>query len=248
MTSESIDRLAAAVLDACGIEAEPPVPLEQLAAALGIDGIQRRPLVEDGRLEQRGPQKTIYLKEDAGRARQRFTIAHELGHLLIRDHNKDFIARRMPVRFDSEERFCDEFAAALLLPRTWVRREFQGAPKCLGVARNLANRTEASLAASLLRLREVLDWQSSLLHWRRLGGQWQLASTAGMPRGFHNRVSTIETTRTALEELAGSETDLRGMLPIAVADRPYKVAVEISVGYRSAVALADFSDLRREGR
>lgn len=245
MTTEAIDRLAAAVLEAFGVSAEPPIPIEELAYSLGVGAIQRTALVEDGRLEQVGAHKTIFLKQAVGKARQRFTIAHELGHLIVRDPERDFIARRAPVAFDSEERFCDEFAAALLLPRPWVRREFSGAPESLGVVRNLATRTEASLAASLLRLREVLGWERSLLHWRRFQGRWRLASTAGVPRSIHNRITSAAQTRTVLDELAGSGTDLRGPLPLSIAGRPAQVPVEISVSRASAVALADLGEWRR---
>ncbi len=47
-------------------------------------------------------------------ARQRFTIAHELGHLLLQFKNKDL----------DEEKMCHRFASALLMPKEAVIREF----------------------------------------------------------------------------------------------------------------------------
>jgi Zn-dependent peptidase ImmA (M78 family) len=47
--------------------------------------------------------------------RQRFTIAHELGHFVMHSsHGTD----------DESERQADVFAGALLIPRDFLRREF----------------------------------------------------------------------------------------------------------------------------
>lgn len=53
--------------------------------------------------------------------RQRFTWAHELGHLVERssvadDHDFSFVDTRAPSRYDLHEFFADEFAGALLMP------------------------------------------------------------------------------------------------------------------------------------
>ncbi len=47
-------------------------------------------------------------------ARQRFTIAHELGHLILNINNKDL----------DEEKLCNRFASALLMPNEAVINEF----------------------------------------------------------------------------------------------------------------------------
>lgn len=47
-------------------------------------------------------------------ARQRFTIAHELGHLILMKNNDNF----------DEERMCNRFASSLLMPKEAVINEF----------------------------------------------------------------------------------------------------------------------------
>jgi IrrE N-terminal-like domain len=241
VSTEALERLAAQVLAAAGLSPEPPVPLETLAAALGVESILRRPMVEEGRLEQRAGRTTIFLREGTIGARQRFTLAHELGHLVLADPEEDLVARRMWSRPDREERFCDEFAAAILLPREWILRNLNGAPENLRVARELASRAEASLSASVVRLRELLGWERSLLHWRRYEDQWRLTSTAGLPRAVHNRLTSEPATRAVLDALRGSGEERHGSLPLAIGGVGARVPVEISVGRQSAVALATFS-------
>lgn len=243
MTAEMADRFAAWVLARCEIMPRPPIPVEAIAWTLGVDEIHQVSMVEDGRLVQRNGCTTVFLREETGAARQRFTLAHELGHLLLAEPDEDLEAHRMPpVRFDSEERFCDQFAASLLLPKRWIEDEFAKAEPSLGIARNVAGRSGVSLSASMLRLREVLGWKSSLLHWRRYQGAWRLASTVGLPPFFHNQVTSNEQTRAVLSSLAGSEQDLRGMLPLVIRGRNCQVPVEISAGRHGAVAIAAFSE------
>lgn len=243
----SAERLAAAVLEVCGIEPAPPVALLALADALGVAEIRSTSMVEDGRLEKRAGRTVIFLREETGRQRRRFTLAHELGHLVLSEPGQDFIAHRREVRFDSEERFCNQFAAALLLPRQWVESEFAGEPVNLRVARRMAARAETSLSAALVRLREVLAWEASMLHWRRISDQWRLVSTAGLPRAAHNRITSTAETRLILDGLVAREGEQRGILPVQVAGETRGIPVEIRVGPQSATALAFFSDPRARG-
>jgi len=247
MSSEAIDRLAGWLLERLGFDPQPPIPVENVAIALGVDRIHRLPLVEDGRLEQLGGYTTIFLRDDVPVARQRFTLAHEIGHLVLAGPERELVARRMEgVRFSSEERFCDQFAAALLMPSEWIRNEFSGVAPQLGIARNLADRSKSSLSASVVRLREVLGWQTSLLHWRRYDGHWRMTTAAALPRGLHNQVTSNEETRSVLERLAGCDRDLRGMLPLAVRGQAWQVPVEIAVSRHGAVAMAAFSEATQD--
>ncbi len=124
----------------------------------------------------------------------------------------------------------------LLMPRAWVLERFRGEPEALGTAKALAESSRASLAASVLRLRELLDWNSSLLHWRRSERGWQLSSTAGLPRGV--RVTSAKTTSLVLDQIGSSPADATAEIPLAVAGRPTQASMEISVRGRSAIALA----------
>lgn len=235
---EAMDQLAMRVLETAGIPARPPIPLEDLARRLGVDEIVDTPMVEDGRLERRSGRTVVFLRRDAWSNRRRFTLGHELGHLVLAGPGKDLIAQRTLSGMDGEERFCDEFAAALLLPRTWITERFCGSPERLGVVRELADAADTSLSASLVRLREVSGWRRSLLHWRHCEGCWRLISTAGVPGRLHNRLTSTPATRSALDDLVSSRRETSLELPLAVSQRQTAVPVEISVTRRSAIALA----------
>jgi hypothetical protein len=88
-----------------------PVDVERLARAEGFT-LDRGPLGDDdGEVVGR----RITVNSDHSHARQRFTIAHELGHFVMdSEHGAD----------EHSERQADVFAGALLIPRDILRREF----------------------------------------------------------------------------------------------------------------------------
>src|SRR5438876_7289831 len=59
----------------------PPVPVEEIAAALGYETkVVDLPHGVDARLRITGQRRVIELAKGQARARHRFSIAHELGH------------------------------------------------------------------------------------------------------------------------------------------------------------------------
>src|SRR5690242_3473685 len=61
-----------------------PIPIEQLAAHLGVRSISSRQMKASGLLVARSPRNLhIFTRASDPPYRQRFTIAHELGHILL---------------------------------------------------------------------------------------------------------------------------------------------------------------------
>lgn len=124
------DQRAAQLLSRHNIVA-PPTPVEEIARAEGIQ-VVRSPASgsESGFLLRDGNRITIGVNSQTSRRRQRFTIAHELGHWKLHDgrlfvDHTIRINRRNEVSSaatDSEEIQANAFAAALLMPEGWVQR------------------------------------------------------------------------------------------------------------------------------
>ncbi|MDR7279808.1 ImmA/IrrE family metallo-endopeptidase [Catenuloplanes atrovinosus] len=115
--------------------AEPPIDIEQLCKAEGI-AIAKHDFSgnESGFALSQGDTKIIGVNTATTPLRQRFTIAHEFGHLylhhkpLIVDHSILVISKRNDVSSmgtDQEEVEANAFAAAILMPRNLVRRELE---------------------------------------------------------------------------------------------------------------------------
>ena len=82
-----------------------------------------------GQLQVDGPARTILLSRDNGPNRQRFTCAHEIGHLV--DHEKhpsgphvfiDYRDGRSSTGMNPGEVYANQFAAELLMPSSEVQR------------------------------------------------------------------------------------------------------------------------------
>lgn len=127
------EQMAEQLLQEQGID-RPPVPVERLAKRLGIqvvyepfDGEVSGMLVQE---QTDGPPIVVVNSLNAA-VRQRFTVAHELGHHLLHGHGV-YVDRPLAVKFrdtqsslaiDPEEIQANRFAAALLMPRDWVIRD-----------------------------------------------------------------------------------------------------------------------------
>ncbi|MFI5035940.1 MAG: ImmA/IrrE family metallo-endopeptidase [Acidimicrobiales bacterium] len=97
-----------------------------------------------------------------------YTLFHEVGHLLTRSDSACFNFMS-PSRRDSRlERWCEEFAAALLLPASAVRRvasrylNAEGLVDDVGAVRSIANRFKTSTRAASIRLQELGLAENSL--------------------------------------------------------------------------------------
>jgi Zn-dependent peptidase ImmA (M78 family) len=148
---------------------EAPVPVERLARSVGA-------LISYQPFDAEDISGLLYRSTDAApvigvnsnnsKNRQRFTIAHELGHLLLHEGHDLILERLVRVNFrdattstatNEEESEANRFAAELLMPKDLLERALQvllaGRPLSdLDFVRRLARRFEVSQQAMEFRL------------------------------------------------------------------------------------------------
>ncbi|MEU6326752.1 ImmA/IrrE family metallo-endopeptidase [Streptomyces sp. NPDC047049] len=133
---------AAQLLADCGAFS-PPVDIEQLVRHQGA--MISRSSFKDGDvsgmlLRRDGQPPVIGVNDSQPRLRQRFTIAHELGHLVLHPGREVVLDR--PVRInlrdgtsstatDREEIEANAFAASLLMPADMVREQLMRLPSAI---------------------------------------------------------------------------------------------------------------------
>ena len=114
----------------------PPVPVDKIAGYLGA-AIFYEPFdgQDDlsGMLFREGEKKIIGINSSHHSNRQRFSIAHEIGHLVL--HNRDlFVDKVVKINFrdskssqaiDKEEIAANAFAAELLMPKDFIIAEIK---------------------------------------------------------------------------------------------------------------------------
>jgi len=214
--------------------------LEVLAKDLGAHEVlweNRSYGSEDGMVEVVDDRILIWIRRRRARRRERFTLAHEIGHLVLAQPDLQLTSMRRRSGLEDAERFCDAFAAALLMPRGWIEREYGQCPHSLETLLDCSARTETSLAASLLRLRNCLGWSATLLHWRRTGVGWCMVGLTGLPYRLRRELSSTEETRQLLEELPVGQR--LAEIPLQVDRRQIRVKAEAMVRPTSIVGLVD---------
>lgn len=153
------ERVADEVLRDLGVR-KPPVDVHAIAERLGAS-VRRAPHEGSisGMLYRDGRQVIIGVNERDVPVRQRFTTAHEIGHLklhrgrpMILDHkvhgDTRVDLRDTTVPSSREEVQANAFAAELLMPEAFVREAFAKAPK-------RALQSDAALVLHLHKIFEV---------------------------------------------------------------------------------------------
>ena len=115
---------------------KPPVPVERIAAKLGLD-VRSAPLDGDlsGVLVRNEGEVYIGVNSLHHRNRRRFTIAHELGHFSLHKGIRMHVDRDFRVNWrdddsskavDPEEMEANRFAAELLMPTHLLLKDIEG--------------------------------------------------------------------------------------------------------------------------
>jgi Zn-dependent peptidase ImmA (M78 family) len=147
---------------------KPPVPLEKLVAAAGAI-LRYEPFA--GELSG-----TVYRRPEGGAvigvnslhspARKRFTIAHELGHLLLHRDEKLHVDEQSPIGLrtdlsrpatDANEIEANQFAAELLMPQSFLVKDLEDLSNLeadVAIDR-LAKRYQVSTEAMTIRLSKL---------------------------------------------------------------------------------------------
>jgi Zn-dependent peptidase ImmA (M78 family) len=147
------ERQAARLLQHWGLT-EPPVPEEVIGELpyVRVRYVRARNFAAAARWN--GGRWTILVNRDSTVGRQRFSLAHEFKHVL--DHPVARLVYRDRAGRSAHlqaERGADCFAAALLMPRAWVKRAFYD--EGIRDERMLAQRFGVSVAAMRVRAEEL---------------------------------------------------------------------------------------------
>ena len=159
-----IQKLVSELLDEFEV-AEPPVPVRRIARGKGARIFQEGQEGDlSGFLFRRGKEIIIGVNTRQAPVRQRFTLAHELGHLLLHDLDELHVDHGFMVRLrsdlsslglDEAEMEANRFAAELLMPTRLLKEDLEGTELDLTddeTFRSLAKRYGVSAQALAIRL------------------------------------------------------------------------------------------------
>lgn len=132
---------------------EPPVPMFVISSLAGISVDRRTDWPTSGMAVAHGRGWRIVLRSCEPRQRQRYSLAHELKHVLDDPYDEQLYGHlSADKRHRRAEELCNYFAACLMMPRAWIKRDY-----CQGLQRpaTLARRYYMSQPAMSRRLAEL---------------------------------------------------------------------------------------------
>lgn len=177
-----------------------PVDLIKLADRLGVHGVSEATMVEDGRTTWIDGVPSIALRRDRPPDRKRFTLAHEIAHILI--ESKHTVAHRtFRLTHDDIETLCDQVAAAILMPRSWIERYANRDRFNLSLIRLVAHRAQVSHAAAAVRITEVSGRTCILLRLQRAPKRWVVVGHAAVPLDIHGQIELAPETSELFDDL-----------------------------------------------
>lgn len=157
------------------LNSEGYVDLELIAKSIGIINISTKPLDQFEGILVTNPEKTkasIVVNSNNSPERQRFTIAHEIGHFLIPTHNKnsscaatDLSAYKSKDVKKNKEAEANSFAAELLIPASDFKKRINKEPD-LEFILTLAGLYKVSKEALLRRYINLTDYSCALIFGR----------------------------------------------------------------------------------
>ena len=171
-TGATLRPIAEALLAGVGIE-RPPVPVEVIAKSLGAT-VRYAPFKGElaGMLIRDGVERRVVIGVNSLHHpnRQRFTIAHECGHLQLHEGQRAYVDRS-PLRINrrdevssqatnAEEIEANRFAAELLMPHGMIMEDLVESDLDIEdetALRALADSYRVSLQAMTLRIRSVFE-------------------------------------------------------------------------------------------
>ena len=110
----------------------------------------------------------VILNESHSITRQRFSLAHELGHLLLQKLQLSGSApkNRDNGQSDDEERLCDQIAAEILMPRIAFYEDGWMEGWSLKSLRTLAGTYDTSLPATAVRMVDLMPEEALMGVWK----------------------------------------------------------------------------------
>jgi Zn-dependent peptidase ImmA (M78 family) len=153
-TRAQAEFMAEAFLHRHGVR-RPPVFLLELAQQVKIIDVSIGDITQSALLHAvPGGLFAVILRRLDGAQRQRFSLAHEIGHRILHPaytarHELEPVAARRDV--SRLERTVDHFAACLLMPRGWFAPRMREGASVAELAREF----DVSLAAAQARIREL---------------------------------------------------------------------------------------------
>jgi hypothetical protein len=232
----SEERLAARLVERLSLK--PPIDVEKVCGGLAELRFKSFPIEIDGiclDLKVKGKIPKVWVSKAIPTVRKRFTIAHEIGHIIIPWHSGNIVddidaprSERIEKKYRELEAEANRFAAELLMPSAWVVGLAQRAEHVADLMHSIGQLADVSLPAAFLKAGKLgkADFVGAeikdgiVVRSLRTPGTRSLAPESGilldqivMPAAYEPRIISSPTSAFYWWEIRNSLADPGGDLP-----------------------------------
>ena len=147
-----------------------PIDLHTIAARVGVVTIEQADIRTDAYTRPSGDGRyAVRLKRDSTKQRQAFSLAHEIGHILIANELNDrrFTSGHSVSQQDKQlESSCDKLAVELLMPAARFKEIAKAHGWGMSSVSALSRTFGSSFEATIRRCVEMADNQLTAIKWR----------------------------------------------------------------------------------
>ena len=143
--------------------------LSRIASNLGAKSIAKYRLGSAGMLVPKDDGYVIALRESDPPTRQRFSLAHEVGHLLLKTESRldaDTADLSRSWLSENEEPLCDQLAAEILMPRLAFEEDARLNGWNLTSLKTLCRKYETSVQATCRRMVDLMPEATVVAAWK----------------------------------------------------------------------------------
>ncbi len=153
-----------------------PVPLQKLFGWANIRKVKHVDTVLEGGLTRTADGFEVILRAESAPSRKRFSLAHELGHVLFYKHAPNAKAARQATRErapEEEERLCNVAAEEFLMPDWYLTNVASKSSSAAAMAIEVMTSCQVSASAALFRIARYWPHPGEIQLWRRQEGAWE---------------------------------------------------------------------------
>ena len=228
-----------------------PVHLHSIARQLGVVRITLERLKHPGRVSWDGAKPAIAIRADMSPERRRFTLAHELAHvLLLHGCPQGTDGQPTPAQMRDEERLCDAIAGSVLLPAGDVLPLVTTPTLELAHVRAVAADHQVSMSLVVSRLGDFDRRTHMLIRLESFEGRWVATRIIGRNRGLSSNLRIPPEYAGPVDGL--SRLDQHVVLDVLIGGLGYNItgtgnkwgatALLLATGIRRAPALDNACD------
>jgi len=230
-----VQREARSLAIEAGCEAVPR-DFMKIARYLNAEDIRYVPLAMRGRIMNENGTLFIEINSGLQNHEKRFTVAHEIGHIIVEKQALFAEGKYMKGQFNSKtaphsvvERLCDAVAEELLVPLPWLEESVYEEKTSINLLKKIAEEAEISISVVAKRVYDEELWRCRFIWWKKDVDNFRaVKSYPYYEDDFLAHIETVDPLNSLLAKCNNEGSAVRGKERLRMGDETYLYDMECS--------------------